>query len=233
MSQEINLYAAHLRPNRAWLTGRRLLSGAALLLVLLVLTGVWARLAAERAETELAKRRGEVVARQQQLAAIAKTNGALQVSAVRRAELEAARAQLSSRQAAMALLESGRLGNSAGFSRLLTGFAHLASDQLWLTAFSVTAGGQEIEIRGRLFAAASLPAYVQRLGAEPAFAGRHFAALEMQRPAAALGQAGTGAGGKAPEAKADGTALADPRVIDFVLRSEKGGESQAPAGAKK
>ena len=233
MSQEINLYAEHLRPSREWLNGRRLLLAALLLLALLALVGIWARLAADRAEAALASVSGEVAASQQQLAAIAKAHGALQVSATRQAELDGARAQLSSRQSAMALLESGRLGNSAGFSGLLTGFAHLASDELWLTAFAVTAGGQEIEIRGRLFAAASLPAYVQRLGAEPAFAGRHFAALEMQRPATVQGQSATG--NKAPEAMTDGASAADPRVIDFVLRSEKGGggETPAPAGTKK
>ena len=230
MSQQINLYEARLRPSREWLNGRRLLLAAALLLALLVLTGIWARLGAERVEAELAGVRGEVAASQQQLAAIASKHAALQVSAVRQAELDSARAQLASRQAAMALLDSGRLGNSSGFSALMTGFSHLAANDLWLTAFSVTAGGQEIEIRGRLLAAGSLPAYVQRLGEEPAFAGRHFAALEMQRPAAAPGSsdAATGAGAR----PAGEGAVADPRVIEFVLRSEKGGAEAAAAGKK-
>lgn len=229
MSQQINLYEERLRPSREWLNGRRLLLAAAILFALLTLIGVRARFAADRAEGELAGVRSEVAASQQQLAATAKTRAALQVSALRKAELDSARAQLASRQAAMALLDSGRLGNGGGFSALMTGFSHLAANDLWLTAFSVSAGGQEIEIRGRLLAAASLPAYVQRLGDEPAFAGRHFAALEMQRPAAAgksdAGAAGTGAAG-------DG-AVADPRVIDFVLRSEKGGDAEAAAGVKK
>ena len=45
-----------------------------------------------------------------------------------------------------------------------------------------------MEIRGSMLAAAALPEYIRRLGAEKAFQGRSFAALTMSRdepPAAA------------------------------------------------
>jgi hypothetical protein len=77
------------------------------------------------------------------------------------------------------VLDSGMLGNTDGFSGLMTGFARQSQTDLWLTGFRVTGNG-EIEIQGRLLDPAKLPVYVQRLSSEPVFQGRHFAALEMR-----------------------------------------------------
>ena len=71
--------------------------------------------------------------------------------------------------------------------------------------------------------AARLPAYVQRLSAEPAFQGRRFAALTLQRQTPEA--EGTALAAPVP-AGANATAAnapAGPRFIDFVLRSERGG----------
>ena len=227
MSQEINLYQPHLRPNRDVLTGRRL--GAALLAACAVLFafGVVARIAAERSSAELQALQSEFKASQEKLVAQSKTLAERKVSVALQAEIEGAKAQLASRQAVMALLDSGQLGNSTGFSGVLSGFSRLASDDLWLTSFAVSLGGQEIEISGRLLDSSRLPAYVQRLGSEAAFSGRHFATLEMQRS----DEDGAAAGGARP---ASGAAVpAPPRYLEFTLRSENAGDPATAAGGKK
>ena len=227
MSQQINLYEARLRPSRDVLTGRRL--GGALLVVVAVLVafGSVVRITAERSSAELQAVQSELKASQEKLSAQSKTLAERKVSAALKAEIEGAKAQLASRQAVMALLDSGRLGNSTGFSAVLSGFSRLASDNLWLTSFAVSLGGQEIEIRGRLLDSSKLPAYVQRLGSEAAFAGRRFATLEMQRSdedGAAAGGAKSASGSPLPAA---------PRYLEFVLRSENAGDPAALAGGKK
>ena len=227
MSQQINLYEPRLRPSRELLTGRRL--GVALLSVVAVVValGGVARTLAERSAAELQTLQGELKASQEKLAAQSKTLAERKVSAALKAEIEGAKAQLASRQTVMALLDSGRLGNSAGFSDVLSGFSRLASDNLWLTSFAVTLGGQEIEIRGRLLDSSKLPAYVQRLGREAAFAGRRFATLDMRRGDEEAAAAGDGK-------PASGAALPpSSRYIEFVLRSENAGDPATVAGSKK
>ena len=72
---------------------------------------------------------------------------------------------------------------------------------------------KNIEIRGRLTDPALLPVYIGRLNAEPAFAGRRFAALDMKGVEPAPASAETPA---APPARA----AVLPRHTEFVLRTE-------------
>lgn len=225
MSQQINLYEERLRPNREPLTGRRLALAVALVLAVFVAWGGVERRAADAAATRLAGVQAEVAASQQKLAALGKVFAERKVPDALKAQIDGARARLASHQAVMTLLESGQLGNEAGFSALMRGFSHLASNELWLTGFTVASGGQEIEIRGRLLDAGSLPQYVQRLADEPAFKGLRFAALDLQRetdgmvPASASPAAGRAQGGVQTHAEAASAS----RILDFVLRSENAG----------
>ena len=223
MSQQINLYEARLRPRRDLLTGRRLGVALGLLLVLIVAAGALARVAAERSEAELRGVQAELTASQEKLAALTKTLSASKVSARLQAQINDARMPLAARQAVMTLLDSGQLGNREGFSAILSGFSRQTSNDLWLTGFSVSLGGQEIEIRGRSLDAAGLPVYIQRLAAESAFKGRRFSALDMRRVDPAQDKPGEGA------APAASPTL--PRHVEFVLRSA--GVAEAAAGGKK
>jgi hypothetical protein len=226
VSQQINLYEARLRPSRDLLTGRRLGRAVGLLMVVIVAAGALARVAAERAEAELRGVQAELTASQEKFAALAKTLSASKVSAGLQAQIDQAKVPLAARQAAMTLIDSGQLGNREGFSAILSGFSRQTSKDLWLTGFSVSLGGQEIEIRGRTLDAAGLPSYLQRLAAESAFKGRRFAALDMRRVDPAQDKPGEGA---APTPVAAAPAL--PRHVEFVLRSA--GLAEATAGGKK
>ena len=146
-------------------------------------------------------------------------------------ELDQVRAVLGARRDALTVLDSGQLGSTTGFAPLFSGFARLASQDLWLTGFSVSHGGADIEIRGRMFDAARLPPYVQRLSAEPVFQGRRFAALTMLR-AESEANAPVAVAPAVP-APAGSAAPATPRYIDFVLRSERAAEGVAADGGAK
>ena len=231
MSQQINLYEDRLRPNREPLTGHRLALAVGLVAAVLVAWGVIERRAADDAAAQLAALQAEVAASQQKLAALGKSLGERKLPDALKAQIDGARAQLAGRKSVMGLLDAGELGNETGFSALMRGFSHLASNELWLTGFTVAAGGHEIEIRGRLLEAASLPGYVQRLTNEPAFKGLRFAALDLRRETA--GQLAGQAAGKLPDAgKAPADVSSASRILDFVLRSENVGEASG-AGAVK
>lgn len=224
MTQQINLYEARLRPRHEWATSRHVGVATGAVLVLMVSFALGARVTAERQLEAASALQQQLVDSQGKLSALNKAAGQNSISPSIAADLDIARAMLAARKEVITVLESGKLGNTSGFSSLLTGFARQAQNGLWLTGIAISAGGDEIEIRGRLLDSARLPAYVQLLSQEPVFRGRRFAALEV-RNAVADEQGGVVAAGRPTDA--DLASVVKPaRYFEFVLRSENGG---APA----
>ena len=230
MSQQINLYEARLRPRHLLLTGRRLSMALAVAIVLLAAWAVWTREQADLANAEAARLMAEVKDLQGKHEALSRQMVEKRLPAALQNELDNARAMLSVRREVVGLLDSGRLGNTAGFSDVFAGFARQADRDLWLTGFSIGLGGQEIEIRGKLFDSSRLPGYVQRLSADPAFQGRRFAALTMD--SVDLEAKAAAAPGTPPAAPGTGDAAKLPRHVEFVLRSENAPDTLKPEARK-
>lgn len=211
MSVEINLYHPRFLKRRELLTLGKVLLAAAALYAVLALVGAWAW-------QEAATRKAAAAAAELQLmTAKAQVDAATKAAAIRKpspqllAEVDSAEALLRRRGEIARLLESGAIGSTGGFAEYLRGFARQVPEGLWLTGFTIGAGGNDMEIRGSMLTPAALPDYIRRLGAEKAFRGRNFAALTMNRadPAPVRPAAQGVAVSPAPT-------LA-PRPIDFVL----------------
>ncbi|HXF66701.1 MAG TPA: hypothetical protein VNK67_08400 [Burkholderiales bacterium] len=123
------------------------------------------------------------------------------------AEIVRLETELKQARAAMEALKVGGFGNQQGFSEYLRAFSRQSLNGLWLTAFTITGGG-ELEIRGRVMSPDLVPSYIQRLNKEQVLAGRSFARLEMREPRMEP-EAGKGAGAK-ESARA-------PRFLEFSL----------------
>lgn len=230
MSQQINLYDARLRPVRTLLTARNVALGLVLSLSLVFVSALAANYLVRQKEQALAGQRAALKADQDRLAELTKMLAERRIPAALQGDLDQVRAVLGARRDALAVLDSGLLGSTNGFAPLFAGFSRLASPELWLTGFAVSHGGADIEIRGRMFDAARLPSYVQRLSAEPVFQGRRFAALTLQRSEP---EPSASAAVPAPSTNTLATnGAAGPRYVDFMLRSERAGEA-APDGGKK
>lgn len=228
MSQQINLYEERLRPRHELASGRHVGVAALVLLAGVAAVAVWTNREAAQKEATAAQLQAEVGERQAQLTALAKAVSERRTSPALAGELEKVKETLAARKAAVEQLDSGRLGSAGGFAEIFAGFARQAraNPNLWLTGFAVARGGEAIEIRGRTLDAAVLPAYVQRLGSEPAFRGRRFAGLEML-------DRELKDEGAAPEPASGKTAAAPPRFVEFVLRSESAVEGpKGPAGGR-
>lgn len=220
MTQQINLYDARLRPSRELATARNLAIGAAVLLLLTSVTALYVRHEASSKTAIQSALQAEVRGEQERLLVLGKASAERRVSPELASELTNTRAMLARRQEVMDVLDAGRPGKLSGFSEIMYGFARQAQSDVWLTGFSVSAGGDEIEIRGRMLDPAKLPSYVQRLSSEPVFQGRRFSALDMRSVDPALpmpDQAAPGAPA-VPAASAQPIA-ALPRFVEFVLRS--------------
>ncbi len=233
MSQQINLYEARLRPSHALATARNLGICALALLVLMTALALWTRTDADRKTEAAAVSRKLQDQEQEKMGALSKVMAERKVSPALAGEMEITKSMLAARQEVMDVLDSGQLGNTSGFSAFMIGFARQSQNDLWLTGFVVTLGGEEIEIRGRLLDPARLPSYVQGLSSEPVFQGRRFAALEMRdvEPEALKaeqpGAAKVSAAGVQPP-------LRLPRFVEFTLRSENaGGADGATRGGVK
>jgi hypothetical protein len=214
MSAQINLYHPRFLKQRDLLTLGNVALAAVALLTVLAAIGGWAwhdaatRIEAAAVTEEQLKLAKEQVDAATKAAAIRKPSPQLL------AELESTEGVLRRRGDIARLLESGAIGNTGGFTDYLRGFARQAPEGLWLTGFTIGAGGNDMEIRGSMLNPAALPDYIRRLGAEKAFQGRSFAALTMNRvdPAASFRPVGQGA-----------TVLPAPTIavapipIDFVL----------------
>ena len=188
MSAQINLYHPRFLKQPDPLTLRNVaIAAIALYAVLVVAVGWIGTIAAQRkeavavVEAQLKEATDQVAA-----ATLAAENRKPDPRLI--AELQSVESQLERRGQIALLLESGSVGSTGGFAEYLRGFARQVPEGLWLTGFTIGSGGNDMEIRGSMLAAAALPEYIRRLGAEKAFQGRSFAALTMSRdepPAAA------------------------------------------------
>ncbi|MCK9381245.1 MAG: PilN domain-containing protein [Sulfuritalea sp.] len=213
MSAQINLYHPRFLKQRDPLTLRNAMLAAVALYTMLALAGGWAWQNAATQSRAATVAEAQVKAVKEQVEAATKAAGVSKSSPQVVAELERTEALLRRRGNIARLLESGAIGSTGGFADYLLGFARQVPDDLWLTGFSIGAGGSDMEIRGSLLNPAALPEYIRRLGAEKAFQGRSFAALTMSRdaPPEPAGPAVQGAAAVKP-APTSGS-----RPIDFVL----------------
>ena len=188
MSAQINLYHPRFRKQHDPLTLGNVAIAAIALYALLALAGGWiGTIASQRKEAAAqVEAQLKVVTDQVAAATIAAENRKPDPRLI--AELQSVESLLERRGQIALLLESGSIGTTGGFAEYLRGFARQVPEGLWLTGFTIGSGGGDMEIRGSMLAAAALPEYIRRLGAEKAFQRRSFAALTLNRaepPAAA------------------------------------------------
>ena len=98
---------------------------------------------------------------------------------------EAARldGEVKGRKEVMAVLHTGGLGDTRGFSDHLKAFARQSFEGVWLTGLSIATAGRDVSVEGRALQAAYVPGYLKRLNGEAAMQGHPFSELVIQEPA--------------------------------------------------
>lgn len=210
MSAQINLYHPRFLKQREVFTLANLVLAAVALYAVLAVLGGWAWQDAATRKEAATETEAQLKSLKEQVAAATKAAAERKPDAQLAAELDSTEAAVRRRGDIARLLESGAIGSAGGFSDYLRGFARQTPEGLWLTGFTIGAGGNDMEVRGSMLNPAALPDYIRRLGAEKTFQGRSFAALNMNRVI------------PAPTAQPVGTAVAStpapgPQPIDFVL----------------
>lgn len=226
MSQDINLYEVRLA-HREWL-GARLLGQIALaVLALVAATALWAHF---QSSSRVAVAAGTASPGQRTAGA-----GGRPYQGGRRAESVAGRGGGAVRCAGkpwrahggIQRVEFGTLAQhvrvpraSSRASRSSTGKSEVVADRVFGAARR-----RAIEIRGRALDAAALPAYVQGLRRRRrTFEGRRFAGLEISDRAFKENEI-PGQMAAKPVGPAGAPSVAEPGVVEFVLRSEAAPEA--------
>ncbi len=225
MSAQINLYHARFQRQREWLS---LVNAVGAVVIALFVTGVgvgWATAAAKQDEEQAAAAEVEAkVARDQVASAqvlLTRPPDAALLRTIDDLDLRLAR-----RVRTTQLLQAALPDDRNGFSTVLRGFARHTPTGVWLTGVTMAGDGVTMEIRGRMTDGAKLPVYIGLLGADRAFAGRHFAALDMNRPKLEV------PAGQPAETSAKSSSPERAAYIEFVLRPV-GAPTAAPAAERK
>lgn len=252
MSAQINLYHPRYLKQRDPFGLGPVLAATLGVYLLLAVIAAWAWHDVSQREALTAAVEAQLKAAKAQVAAETQAATTIKPSAQLLAEVENVEALLRRREGILRLLEGGAIGTTAGFAEYFRALARQAPEGLWLTGFSVAAGG-DIRIEGSTLQAAAVPDYIGRLGREKAFQGKSFAALTMQRPTAvdapavatpaAPAAGGSGAGAlvatlagvapamtsvtapvpaSAPVSVRSSASAATSRQIDFVLQPTAG-----------
>jgi hypothetical protein len=131
------------------------------------------------------------------------------------AEISKLENEILGRQDVMAVLKSGGLGDTKGFSEHFKAFARQSFEGVWLTGLQIGAGGRDMVMEGRALQADQVPRYLKRLNAETAMQGHPFSELLIQLP-------------KSDE----GAKATKPWYVEFRLATKSGVPVGAKAGAQ-
>lgn len=177
--QRINLYQDHLkRRTDAFATRRLALMLVLMGVVLIAISGFqhW-RAGAVEARAEAAATERESV--RERLDALQARMADQPDESERRQRL---REELAAKRALLDYLSNGPFGAGAGFSGVLDGLAQQVVEGVWLTRLELAGGGARMRIEGHALDPQHVPALIGALGEAPAFAGRNFRRLAIERP---------------------------------------------------
>ncbi len=228
MSQQINLFNPIFLKQKKYFSALTMAQGLAMILVGSIAVVVYARVQLSVLEMEAASTAAQLKTTKAQLAKISVEYAPRNPSKALEEEIRRLQAVVRSQQQAYDVVQKGDFGNTKGYSEYFRAFSRQIMSGLWLTGFSITGDGSNIELRGRAMQAELVPAYLGRLKKEPVMQGKSFAALVMsvpERDASETSQAAAGASTRQQ--------LAD--YVEFRLASSVdspvGESSQGDAGA--
>jgi hypothetical protein len=221
MSQQINLYNPLFLKQEKHFSARTI--GQALGLIVLGLGAVYVyALVQTRAAESLARDTGnQVSAQREQFTTLTAKFSPEGRNKALEAEVARLDAEVKARQALLAVLGTGELGNTAGFSEFLAALGRQAVPGVWLTGLNIGESGNDLQVHGRALRPDLVPAYLKALNNEPMMRGRSVTEMKLAaRSAAAPASPGAAGQSSGPQ-----------RFVEFSLAAPLR-IPEAAAGAK-
>lgn len=179
MSQQINLFSPSLRPARRLLTASRLALTLGVLFLAMLGYNAYLTYQARQDQVVLEQAGARLKERQDQLLKLGSASTRARSQALEQS-IAQAESDLKLRQALLARLKGGSLGNTGGFSGYMTALARQRTEGVWITGLTVAAGGGEFAIQGGVSRPEILPKYIRRLSGEEVLRGRQIGDLRME-----------------------------------------------------
>lgn len=174
MSQQINLYRPIFRKQEKKFSARAMLqAGAVMVAGIAVLYGMLAW------QVYLLRNESQTIDQQYvdaagRLEKITRQFGPYAPSTALLERVEMLERQVAARRRMHEALQAQAFPVSQGYSDYLLAFARQDLPAVWLTQFTITGAGEELDLAGRTADPVAVPRFVQRLSAESALAGKVF-----------------------------------------------------------
>lgn len=181
MIQQVNLYTEELKPRREPVQAVTAALVIAVALGLVCVAAIYTRMNQAHLQRQLADVTAVNQGLNDQVDRMAETIKTQQVDPQMVQDLSGVTANIERRKRLLMEVEKLVGTSQHGFSPFMTALARQAPDGLWLTGFGIDLSQDQVQISGSTRTASKVPLYLQHLGDEPAFSGRSFGHLNLQR----------------------------------------------------
>jgi len=170
--QQINLYQAQFKPKQVILPASQILVIILLVITILAVMSLYAH----RKNTVLSD-----LIKQQQQQSVQQLDIVTE-SPLLDAELKKLQQQNQDKESLLHYLTRHNFGNQLGFSELLNNLSQQRINNVWLTAFSFSDGGETIKLEGEALQSSQIPLYIDNLARAKQFQGKQFSVFQLQQP---------------------------------------------------
>jgi hypothetical protein len=211
MSQQINLYNPIFLKKEKHFSARTIAQALGVMAIALVAFYVYALVQTRAAERGVGELGNQVAAQRGQLVQLTPKLSPEGRSKALEAEVARLEAEVAARQTMLAVLGTGQLGNTTGFSEFLAALGRQAVPGVWLTGLSIGEAGNDFQVHGRALRPELVPAYLKALNSEPMMRGRQVTEMKLAARSAPPVPKGAAAG---PQQFVEFTVTAPQRLAD-------------------
>jgi len=184
ITQQVNLFQPIFRKERKLLSFSVLWQGCAAVLVVLMMMYGWGMQQTLQMKSELAQQEKQQKAFTQQLVDVSARLAGMKTDTAPQLMLANLERELVARQKVVDALTRVRDTYTQGVSTYLESFSRQMPKGVWLTGFTVQAGGEGLVIRGSSLKPELVPTFLDQLSTENTVVGTEFALLQIQRETA-------------------------------------------------
>jgi len=181
INQQVNLFQPIFRKERKLLSFRVLVQACAAMLVALLMMYGWTVQQTQQMEADLAQLKKRQTQFSRQLTEVSTQLAEMKTDTAPQLTLASLEQELAARQKVVIALTRVKDSYTRGISNYLESFSRQAPGGVWLTGFTVQAGGEGLVIHGSSLKAALVPTFLQQLSSEKALSGTKFGLLQIQR----------------------------------------------------
>lgn len=181
ITQQVNLFQPIFRKERKLLSFRVLWQGCATVLVVLMMMYGWGIQQTQQMKSELAQLEKRQQLFTQQLGEVSAQLAGMKTDTAPQLELANLEREMVARQKVVDALTRVRNTYTQGISTYLESFSRQMPKGVWLTGFTVQAGGEGLVIRGSSLKPELVPTFLDQLSTEKTLVGTQFSLLQIQR----------------------------------------------------